>query len=77
MASTAVEEEDLVLRVGHNMISIVVVKKVNYPLRHRPWQLSPVEGGNGMSQELIPTSLKSPLPRCRQLMTPNRSVLYC
>ena len=48
------------------MISIVVMKKAegeDYPQRHRPWCLSRVEGGNGMSQELIPTSLRLPFPR--------------
>ena len=54
------------MRVGHNMTLIVVMKKAeerDYPHRRRPWRLSLVEGGNGMSQELIPISLKSPFPR--------------
>jgi hypothetical protein len=46
------------------MTLIVVMKKADYLHRRRPWRVSLVEGGNGMSQELIPTSLKSPFPQC-------------
>jgi hypothetical protein len=49
------------------MTLIVVMKMAeekDYPHRRRPWRLSLVEGGNGMSQELIPASLKSPFPQC-------------
>ena len=49
------------------MTLIVVMKMAeerDYPHRRLPWRLSLVEGGNGMSQKLIPASLTSPFPQC-------------